>query len=190
MVDDLGSSRVQDIAKNATRANLARLAKRRLDAAFPSQVPHLARYVIYLKKSGSVCRVGIFLDFVRRSGTTTCAPWGAHVRRAKRNRVDHRSPIILPLFCRYATGYDLEGNAPTQGPSGTGVTVTGEVIGNTTGFDKSPYKSSRINKVWGTPLISSTYPRVRRTPVGRTFTCRWVSETELTAAQELLAGSP
>ena len=37
---------------------------------------------------GNVFRVGIFLGFVRRSGTTrTEGPHGAHVRRAKRNRI-------------------------------------------------------------------------------------------------------
>ena len=40
------------------------------------------------KKSGDVFRVGIFLDFVR---LTTHTPHGAHVRRAKRNRIDPRS---------------------------------------------------------------------------------------------------
>ena len=54
------------------------------------------------KKSGNVFRVGIFLDFVRQPGTT-CAggPHRAHVRGAKRNRIDRRSRFILPLVCRY-----------------------------------------------------------------------------------------
>ena len=45
------------------------------------------------EKSGNIFRVGIFLDFVRRSGTTR-TPRGAYVRRAKRNRiVRHRGEI-------------------------------------------------------------------------------------------------
>ena len=53
------------------------------------------------KWSGNIFRVGIFLDFVRRSGTTRAeGPHGAHVRRAERNRIDRRPQIILPLFFR------------------------------------------------------------------------------------------
>jgi len=44
------------------------------------------------KKSGNIFRVGIFLDFVR---PTPRAPHGAHVRRAKRNRVNRRSPTMF-----------------------------------------------------------------------------------------------
>jgi hypothetical protein len=51
------------------------------------------------KKSGDVFRVGIVLDFVR---PTTRAPHGAHVRRAKRNRFDRRSRIVIPPPFRYA----------------------------------------------------------------------------------------
>ena len=40
--------------------------------------PIRARYVIF-KKGGNIFRVGVFLDFVRRSGTTR-APHGAHAR--------------------------------------------------------------------------------------------------------------
>ena len=43
----------------------------------------------------------VFLNFVRRSGTTRAAgPHGAHVRGAKRNRVDRRPRFILPPPCR------------------------------------------------------------------------------------------
>ena len=54
------------------------------------------------KKSGNVFRVGIFLDFVRLT-TRAEGPHGAHVRGAKRNRIDRRSRIILPLLCRPRT---------------------------------------------------------------------------------------
>ena len=40
------------------------------------------------KKSGNIFRVGIFLDFVRRT-TRAEGPHGAHARGAKRNRIDH-----------------------------------------------------------------------------------------------------
>ena len=51
------------------------------------------------KERGSMFRVGVSLVFVRRSGTTRAeGPHGAHVRGAKRNRVDRRSRMVLPLF--------------------------------------------------------------------------------------------
>ena len=49
------------------------------------------------KKSGNVFRVGIFLDSVTLS-TRTMHPNGAYVRRAKRDRIDRRSQIMLPLL--------------------------------------------------------------------------------------------
>ena len=51
------------------------------------------------KKSGNIFRVGLFLDhdFVRLT-TRAEGPHGAHVRRAKRKRIDRRSRVILPLF--------------------------------------------------------------------------------------------
>ena len=72
------------------------------------------------KKSGNVSRVGVFLDFVRlttrtegplfldfvarRLTTRAEGPHGAHVRRAKRNRIGHScSWMLIPLSCRYAT---------------------------------------------------------------------------------------
>ena len=61
------------------------------------------------EESGDIFRVGIFLDFVRRSGTTRAeGPHGGalHVRRAKRNRIDRRSWIMLPLLCRYSVRTD------------------------------------------------------------------------------------
>ena len=66
----------------------------------------------HLQQSGNVFRVGIFLDFVRRSGTT-CAraegalgaltaraegPHGAHVRGARRNRIDRPSRVFYRSF--------------------------------------------------------------------------------------------
>ena len=48
------------------------------------------------KKSGNVCLVGILLNFVRLAAPTMHRH-GARVRRAKRNRVDRRSRILLPL---------------------------------------------------------------------------------------------
>ena len=45
----------------------------------------LGRTYLLTQKSGNIFRVGIFLDFVRLATRT---PRGAHVRRAKRNRVD------------------------------------------------------------------------------------------------------
>ena len=43
------------------------------------------------RKVGRSFRVGMCLDFVRRSGTTRAeGPHGAHVRGAKRNRIDRR----------------------------------------------------------------------------------------------------
>ena len=56
-------------------------------------------YAVRVKKSGYMFRVGVFLDFVRRSGTTRAeVPHGgaSHVRRAKRSRIDRRARIILP----------------------------------------------------------------------------------------------
>ena len=41
-------------------------------------------------------RVGVFLDFVFRDFTTR-APHGAHVRRAKRNRIDRHSGIVVTI---------------------------------------------------------------------------------------------
>ena len=47
------------------------------------------------KQGGNIFRVGVFLDFVRRSGTTRTPHGGAsYVRGAKRNRIDpHRGEI-------------------------------------------------------------------------------------------------
>ena len=53
-----------------------------------------------LKRSGSYFRVGIFLDFVRRSGTARAeGPHGTHVRRAERNR-NNRRPCVIVRRCR------------------------------------------------------------------------------------------
>ena len=76
------------------------------DPAFPAPAKTLpdcigrCRYGFW-KKEGNIFRVGIFLDSVRLT-TRAEGPHGAHVRRAKRNRVDH-SWIILPYVCRNMT---------------------------------------------------------------------------------------
>ena len=55
--------------------------------------PHLTT-----RQSGKTFRVGTFLDFVWRSGTTrTMHPRGAYVRGARRNRVDPHVGEILRL---------------------------------------------------------------------------------------------
>ena len=57
------------------------------------------------KRSGNIFGVGVFLDFVRRSGATRAeGPHGARVRRAKRSRVDRHARIILPLLFRHRGG--------------------------------------------------------------------------------------
>ena len=56
-------------------------------------------------KDGDIFRVGVLLDFVRRSGTTRAeGPHGgaSYVRGAERNRVDCRPRIIVPFFFRRA----------------------------------------------------------------------------------------
>ena len=51
------------------------------------------------KKSGNICRVGIFLDFVWLT-TRTMHPHGAYVRRAERNRIDrHWGGIERIRYC-------------------------------------------------------------------------------------------
>ena len=50
-----------------------------------------------------IFRAGVFLEFVRLA-TRAEGPHGAHVRGAKRNRIDRRSRIILPLLFRYYLG--------------------------------------------------------------------------------------
>ena len=50
--------------------------------------PGTAVQYVFLNESGNLFRGGVFLDFVRRSGTTRAeGPHGgaSHVRRAKRN---------------------------------------------------------------------------------------------------------
>ena len=56
-----------------------------------------ANYALASKQRCDVTRVGIFLDFVRRSGTTGTRAGGPHagpqhVPGAKRNRIDHSRP--------------------------------------------------------------------------------------------------
>ena len=67
---------------------------RRVQGCVPVVGP---RINLITNESGDIFRVGIFLDFVRRSGTTRAeGPHGGalHVRRAKRNRIDrHRGEV-------------------------------------------------------------------------------------------------
>ena len=56
------------------------------------------------KEAVTFSRVGILLDFVRRSGTTRAEGphvGPQHVRRAKRDRIDRRVWVTLPLSSRY-----------------------------------------------------------------------------------------
>jgi hypothetical protein len=63
---------------------------------------HVTASYVIAKKSGHLFRVGLFLDFVRRPGTTRAeGPHRAHVRGARRNRTDRCSRIISPLSFRY-----------------------------------------------------------------------------------------
>ena len=77
------------------------------------------------KKGGNVFRAGIFLDSVRRSGTTRAeSPHGAHVRGAKRNRIDRRPRIFLsPAVLQVA--HDAQcmmlDAVPTKASDGTGM---------------------------------------------------------------------
>ena len=68
-----------------------------VQVSLPS-VPHGGPVHLITEKSGNVFRVGIFLDFVRQSGTTRAeGPHGAYVRRATRSRVDpHRGEVERP----------------------------------------------------------------------------------------------
>ena len=54
------------------------------------------------KKSGSIFRGDIFLDFVRLT-TRAEGPHGAHVWRANRKRIDRCSRRIFPLLSRWGS---------------------------------------------------------------------------------------
>ena len=84
-----------------TTRRCVRTAATRAWSSSSSPHPPTTLYAIP-KKSGDFFRVGIFLGFVRRPGTTRRrAPRGAHVRGAERNRIDRRSRTNLPLSFRH-----------------------------------------------------------------------------------------
>ena len=62
-------------------------------------------FLDFVRRPGTTRTEGIFLDFVRRPGTTrTEGPHGAYMRRAKRNRIDpHWGEIEQPTPCTMAS---------------------------------------------------------------------------------------
>ena len=127
------------------------------------------------KQSGRIFRVGMFLDFVRRSGTTrTMHPHGGvpqYVRGARRNRIDpHRGGIERLLACT-CVGDDEEAVEHYAGADytlGVHVRVAPEK-------NRSPFNKQTNNEHANGQFDSGNSPArtTRRTPTRRT--CRWAN---------------